>query len=215
MGAKILDSVIEGASRGWIAYAIVVAACVTATAYGDHASSYVTLLLAMPVLAVVMIINVRPSLELVPVYAALAFSFAGDTTGDFLLKLILFGGAHAAYIIAFYQFRRYARNGPLFAVILLSTIGAANEIHQNAVMVVAYIALLCGMAWLASGLGRVGAIGGLVFMASDALIAVQGIWPQFNTPGLNALALALYLIGQGFLILAVTRRFDLTQPRRA
>lgn len=60
------------------------------------------------------------------------------------------------------------------------------------------------MALLATGLGRLGAIGGAVFVVSDSLIALDS-FGVLTLPAHNVWVMATYLVAQVLVVFAVRR----------
>jgi uncharacterized membrane protein YhhN len=174
-------------------------------------------LLAMPLLTTVLIMARGGGDRIVRlVIAALLFSWLGDTIGgvDQLLKLCFFLLAHVCYIIAFWPERRSSMLVRPWAlvgyVILLIVMGVLLLPRAGglAVPVMIYGCAVVLMAVLAGGLGRIGTIGGLVFVISDALIGI--LWFYRPSPvGLMDFSIMLsYLVAQTLLVTAVILRGD-------
>ncbi len=152
------------------------------------------------------------------VRAGLVLSLAGDVflmwPEGFLPGLVSFLLAHLAYIVAFTRSVRFAARPIAFAVYAL--IGAALLLQlwpgvppALRAPVLAYVVCLAAMAaqagvlWLAArggaagALARNAALGGLLFMSSDTLLAFN----KFSAPvPLSALwILATYWLAQGLI----------------
>jgi uncharacterized membrane protein YhhN len=145
--------------------------------------------LLMPALAAVLVAETSPPRSrLVRVtFVALFFSWLGDTlprfvSGDaaFLLMVGCFLLAQVAYVVALWPTRDSSvlRRPALLAPYLLALVVLLLLCREGAgallVPVVVYGVALAAMAVLSTGLGRVAAIGGAVFMLSDSLIALEG-----------------------------------------
>jgi uncharacterized membrane protein YhhN len=147
------------------------------------------------------------------VRVGLGLSLAGDVAllwpvQGFLPGLVAFLLAHLAYIVAFTRGVRFAARPVAFAAyaVVAGAIlwglwpGVPAELR---VPVLAYVACLATMAAQATAVGRVAALGGALFVVSDALLATH----KFAAPlPLSALwILATYWAAQG-LIAASLRR---------
>ena len=71
------------------------------------------------------------------------------------------------------------------------------------VPVAVYGGVLTAMAVLATGLGRLAAIGGAVFLVSDGLIALEAFVPSWDLGGQGFWVMLTYVVGQGLLAAAV------------
>lgn len=176
--------------------------------------------LLMPVLAgTLLAATVAPRGRLVRlVLLALGLSWLGDAAPDlapddlaFLVMVGFFLLAQATYIAAFLPFRddsvlgrRPAAALPYAAVfvalIALTRAGAGSLL----VPVVVYGLALTTMAILATGLGRLAGVGGIVFMLSDALIAL-GAFTDLDLPVHGFWVMLTYVLGQALIVLAVIR----------
>src|SRR6187401_3211943 len=145
----------------------------------------------------------------------LIFSLAGDVflmlpTDQFLAGLVSFLLAHICYLVAFTTDTRFAeRRGPFVNFALLSGLLMAllwDGIPQPMrIPVIVYVVLLGSMAAQSfvrrakfpSLLTTMAALGGLLFVASDALIAID----RFSTgwSGSRILVLALYYAAQALI----------------
>ena len=114
-----------------------------------------------------------------------------------------------AYIRAFWPFRQDAIVGrPAllvpYGLALVVLVGlCADGAGALLVPVVVYGLALTTMAVLATGLGRLGAAGGIIFMLSDALIAVRA-FADLELPAHSFWVMLTYVAGQLMLVLAVT-----------
>lgn len=151
--------------------------------------------------------------------AALGFSFLGDALPDafrddtaFLVLVGFFLLAQVAYIAAFWPRREHGlagRRSP-WALAYLAAYGllvayCAPQAGTLLVPVLVYGACLTGMSLLATGLGRYGTVGGLLFFASDALIAINAFRPDSPIPHGDLAVMATYIAAQGLLVLAILR----------
>jgi uncharacterized membrane protein YhhN len=165
--------------------------------------------LVVPLLIGVLLAS-RPPLDrtIVLLVIALLFSWLGDTAGGagFLIKIALFLVAQWFFAAAFWPYRRRSLvTKPLgvlayaaaLIVIVLVLIRPADEL---AVPLVIYGLSLTSMAILATGLNRRTAIGGLFFMASDALLGVNWFYQPQATNLVDFLVMLTYLIAQTLLV---------------
>ncbi|RYB95055.1 lysoplasmalogenase [Nocardioides oleivorans] len=176
--------------------------------------------LLMPALAAVLVAGTtapRPPIVRLTL-VALVFSWLGDTVPRFLDGDASFGAmigcfllAQVAYVVAFRRsldqplVTRPALTAPYFlacgVLIALCFEGAGALI----VPVVVYGAAITAMAILSTGLGRVGGIGGAVFMLSDALIALHA-FAGLDLPAHSFWVMLTYVVGQTMLVVAVRSR---------
>lgn len=158
----------------------------------------------------------------VPLTIALACSWIGDLApgflaGDagFLAMVGAFFVAQLAWIVTLWPWRRSSvavgRRRPLLlayaaaAVVVLALSAPGAGVLLAAI--VPYAAVLAVTAVLATALGWRGCVGGLLFMASDAMIAVFSFAPVLD-PGTLARGLAVmstYCAAQGLLVAGVRR----------
>src|ERR687889_1376452 len=62
---------------------------------------------------------------------------------------------------------------------------------------------LTTMAVLSTGLGRLAGVGGAIFMASDAMIALRAFTPWYQPPVSGFWVMLTYIVGQALLAAAV------------
>lgn len=153
---------------------------------------------AMPLLAAALAASAPPPrTRLVGlVLVALGFSWLGDTAPDlfdgdasFLVMVGFFLCAQVVYIVAFVPYRagsilhrrRWALVIPVVAVAAL-IVACAPGAGVLLVPVVVYGLLLATMAVLATGVSPVVATGAVLFVVSDALIAL-GAFTALSVPG--------------------------------
>jgi uncharacterized membrane protein YhhN len=186
---------------------------------GSTLVAAVTQVLLMPLLALALWAGTgAPRDRLVRLaLLALGFSWLGDTiprfvegeTG-FLGMLGSFLLAQLVYAAAFWPLRRrsllarpwVAPAYPLVAVVVIVLSAPGAGVLLPAVVV--YAAVICAMALLASGLGRLGTVGGAVFVVSDSLIALDA-FGALTLPAHPVWVMATYLLAQVLLVLAVRR----------
>ena len=159
------------------------------------------------------------------VSAGLVLSLAGDVflmwPQGFLPGLVSFLLAHLAYIVAFTRSVRFAARPLAFAVYGLVAAALLSQLWPGVPPalrgpVLAYVVCLASMAaqagvlWLAArgtaaeALARSAALGGVLFMSSDALLAFN----KFNAPvPLAGLwILATYWLAQGLIAASLRAR---------
>jgi uncharacterized membrane protein YhhN len=177
--------------------------------------------LLMPLLALALALAVpAPRGRLVNgTLVALGFSFLGDAAPDlapddvsFLVMVGFFLVAQVAYIATFWPLRREsvaARSwiavvpyAVAFAALVLACREGAGSLF---VPVVAYGLALTTMAVLSTGVSALAGIGGAVFMASDALIAL-GEFTALDLPLHDFWVMLTYVVGQTLIVLGVMSR---------
>ncbi|HYN65771.1 MAG TPA: lysoplasmalogenase [Ornithinibacter sp.] len=188
---------------------------------GADAVATVTQVLLMPLLAGVLWCETSsPRSRLVTlVLIALGLSWLGDsapklTSGDaaFLVMIGFFLLAQVAYIAAFLPFRDrsvlHVRRplllvyvGAVAGLVLACAGGAAGML----VPVLVYGACLGTTAVLATGVNRLTALGGALFLVSDGLIALGAFAPGFELPVEGFWVMSTYVAAQVLLVLGVLR----------
>ncbi|NNU28591.1 lysoplasmalogenase [Isoptericola sediminis] len=183
--------------------------------------------LLMPALAAVLwCATTAPRSRLVRlVLVALGFSWVGDTlpdlfTGDaaFLAMVGGFLVAQVVYVTAFWPDRRdsvlHRRRGVLLVYAALAVVlvalclpGAPGVL---AVAIVVYAVCLVSMAVLATGVHRLAGIGGAVFLASDAMIALGAFTDWFAPPAADFWVMLTYVVGQALLVAGVVARQEIS-----
>lgn len=176
-----------------------------------------TQVLLMPAAAVVLVTGTRaPRGPLVRLgLVALFFSWLGDTAprlvdGDaaFLAMVGFFLVAQVVYAIAFWPYRhRSVLRRPLLLLPYLAAavvIGGLCAPTAGALLpaVIVYAIAIVAMAVLATGLGRLAAIGAAVFVVSDSLIALSS-FGVLTVPGHGFWVMATYIAAQLMLVLAI------------
>jgi uncharacterized membrane protein YhhN len=147
--------------------------------------------------------------------AALVFAWLGDillaTPGDvgFLAGLGAFFLTHAAYLVLFLGPLKTRRMPPLAILYAAWWVGFMVLLgpHIGALLIpVAIYGLVLGASAAASlGTNRWAAIGTLLFLCSDTLLACRLFLPGFELPQENALIMLAYLAGQGLIIVGALR----------
>lgn len=146
---------------------------------------------------------------------ALVFSWVGDLLligdGDlfFVAGLLAFLGAQICYIVGF---RPYAALGPLrtrpwlalpyvaYGLLLLALM--LPDLGGLAVPVAIYAGALVTMAVLATGVSPTAALGAILFLISDSLIALTGL-TDLLPEAAGTLIMPTYVVGQLLIILGV------------
>lgn len=149
------------------------------------------------------------------VLVALGFSWLGDAAPDlapedsgFLVMVGFFLLAQGAYIAAFLPFRDRSVGGrPLLALPYAAAFVALVALTREGagsllVPIVVYGLALTTMAVLATGLGWLTGLGGLVFMLSDALIAVEA-FADLELVAHGFWVMLTYVVGQSLIVLGV------------
>lgn len=173
-------------ARLWlIAAALSAAVAVLADAsLGDQRSLFVV---AKPLTTLLLIGYARQRAAPAAIVLGLAFSLGGDVAlmfeAGFTAGLACFLAAHLAYLWAFTRGRRLGAWWPPFtgyvavATVMLAQLWPGLPPALRGPVVV-YVVVLATMAAQAAGVNRLAALGGLLFVASDAALA----WNRFHTP---------------------------------
>ncbi len=149
---------------------------------------------------------------------ALLLSWLGDTSPDvvpddlsFVTMLGFFLLAHVAYLVAFWPLRRDGVLGrqpavvAAYVVVFLALVAVcAPGADELLVPVVVYGATLSTMAVLAT-FDRLAAVGGVAFIVSDSLIALNAFVDGFDLPGYGFWVMFTYVTAQVLLALGVLR----------
>lgn len=189
-----------------------------------------TQVLLMPALAAVLMTAApRPLSRLVRLaLLALFFSWLGDTVprfvegdGGFLAMVGFFLLAQVVYAVAFWPWRDRSvlRRPALLAPYVVGVLALVGYVGAHAGSMIAPVTVygiaLATMAVLATGLGRVAAVGGLVFMLSDSLIALRA-FAGLDLPASGFWVMLTYVAAQALLVRAVlTTTSSDTSTRRA
>ncbi|WP_210767296.1 lysoplasmalogenase family protein [Flavimobilis rhizosphaerae] len=150
---------------------------------------------------------------------ALVFSWLGDSVprlldGDaaFLTMVGFFLVAQVVYVAAFWPTRRRSAavrarwSLPVYAAALVAIVAAcAGEAGVLLPAVVVYASMLATMSILAWGVGPVAGVGGVIFLISDAMIALGAFAPTFAPPQKDFLVMVTYVAAQVLIAFAVDR----------
>jgi alkenylglycerophosphocholine/alkenylglycerophosphoethanolamine hydrolase len=168
----------------------------------------------IPALLIAFVVTLRPRRGEALAYGivALVFSLLGDiliaSVGSmgFLLGLGAFFVAHIAYLVLFLRPLRQKRV-PWFAVVfaiwlavLLAVLGPS--VGGLLVPVAAYGLVVALSSAAALGVSRVTAIGAVLFLLSDTLLAFKMFLGWLFYP-IDFLVMILYIVGQGLIIFGV------------
>lgn len=145
--------------------------------------------------------------------AGLLLSAVGDTQGGhgFLILLGSFLLAHLAYIAALWPDRKSSWRGRPVALIHLAllVVGLAVVVPAAGaaltVPVIVYGVVLALMAVLATSAGRVGLVGGLLFIVSDMTLAVAMFAAEVPEPVRTLIVIGTYVPAQILLTVAMLR----------
>lgn len=169
----------------------------------------------MPLLFGYVLARVRPTGALVRwLLAAIVFSWLGDAFGQqVIVKIGFFAVAQICYLVAFLPYWRNSvlRRRPLFLILYaIATVAMIVFLIPYAgtvaIPVIGYALLVGAMAVVATGLGRLGVIGGLLFFASDTILALMLFVPSMAFPTQGAWVMITYLGAQAVLAIAVLAR---------
>ncbi|MEE1737487.1 lysoplasmalogenase [Streptomyces sp. BE147] len=170
-----------------IAFLVAAAVDLAGLLAGAETAHLVAKPLLMPLLAAYAMARGGPR----TLIAALLFGWGGDTLLlpdhdlAFLLGMGSFAAGHICYLRLFGRRRAPVSAGLGYAVVLAAFLVLIwpDLPADLRVPLTGYSLLLTAMAWRAGALGRLTALGGALFLLSDALIAT-GIadWPQLPAP---------------------------------
>ncbi|MEP6481229.1 MAG: lysoplasmalogenase [Rhodoglobus sp.] len=191
---------------------------IAALACGAQQISGPTKWLLMPALAIALFVNLPRRRAVVGLWAGLAllFSWIGDVLLGipggigFIIGLGSFALARATYVVLFRGPLRRHRM-PWYALLyvpwwiaLLVFLGP--HLGDLLVPVGIYGAVLALSAATALGTNRVVAIGTLVFLLSDTVLAFKLFYPSFALVQQDAIIMLGYLSGQGLIVLGTLRQ---------
>ncbi len=159
----------------------------------------------------------RGVIALVLLCAGIAFSLAGDVLLGpvFLAGLGCFAAAHLAYI-ALAAGPARSRRLPWWTLVYPAWIAVLcvvlwPNLGDLAIPLVVYGVVLAGTAASTAAVNAITALGGLLFLASDSLLAFRMFWPDFGSafpdPWQDLVIMILYCLGEGLIAFGVLRRF--------
>lgn len=166
-------------------------------------------LLAIPVLVSMRAIRSRAALALL--FAAIVFSWLGDSVGALFpdapevpLMLLFFGIAHLAYIALFIRHLRVRRMpwwALIYAVWWIAMLVLLGPQTGGLLVAIAVYGLVLGAtAAFSTRCHPLVAVGGAFFLASDTLLALRLFLPESLPAWSNPAVMATYTIGQGLII---------------
>jgi len=158
----------------------------------------------------------RSSLAVMLLALGIVFSWAGDVLlgPTFVVGLASFALAHVVFIALFLGPAK-ARRIPWWVFVYLIWYAVLIPIlwprlGELALVVAVYGLVLAGTAATAVGVNALAAWGGLLFLASDSLLAFRLFWPDFGAafpdPWQDLAIMALYCAGEGLIAMGVVRR---------
>lgn len=151
--------------------------------------------------------------------AALTFAFVGDTLPKLVPSnyelLAMLGGfliAQVCWIIGLWLLRGRSLvvtarwQLPIYLIIAVVVLGTCVQDAGALVPgVIAYGVVVLTMGILASGLGRLGQFGGIIFLISDGLIALDRFAPWLHLPYPGVLIMATYTVALGCIVYATVQ----------
>lgn len=173
--------------------------------------STVTKGLLMPALLLAVLLCLPSRRGVVAALSALAigFSWAGDiliaspADSAFLFGLGFFFLAHVAYLVLFLRVLRDRPIPRLAAVLVLWWVGLLAILLPSVgvllVPVAGYGVILAASTAAALGTTRLIGIGGVLFLASDTLLALKLFLPAFSLWESDFIIMLLYIAGQGLI----------------
>lgn len=228
MTASLLDAETrQRTERLALVFAAVCLINLVAQLVGPGALDRVSQGLLMPLLALVLAsaTSGAPRGRLVRLtLVSLGFSWLGDTApgfapegASFLVMIAFFLVAQVVFVVAFWPYRRAsvlspsqpARRRALALVYLLALVALVAACTPGAgallVPVLVYGTTLALMAALATGVGRLVALGGAIFVVSDSLIALEAFVEDWALPGQGFWVMATYVTAQALIVAGVAR----------
>lgn len=199
----------------FIPYVIIGIIHLVALLIGDQALSTFTKPLLMPVLLAGFLFALPRWRMIVALLTSLAilFSWAGDvgmaSSGDisFLVALGLFFVAHVFYVILFLRRVRLSRL-PLMSLLyvlwwIVLVVTLAPHIGTMLIPVMAYGLILGAMGAVAMGCNGYIALGGVLFVISDSILALNKFYPDFNLWQVHFVIMLTYITAQGLIAMGV------------
>jgi uncharacterized membrane protein YhhN len=197
---------------GFVPYVVVGVVHVGALVAGVTAVSGPTKIALMPALALALFVSLRRAPGAVGLWGgiALLFAWGGDillsAPGDtgFIIGLGLFMLAHAAYLVLFLRPLRDRGIPPLalayvpwWAALLVLL---APHLGVLLLPVAVYGLVLGASSAAALASTRIVAVGALLFLLSDTLLAFKLFYPGFQLWQQDAIIMVGYIAGQGLII---------------
>ena len=203
------------------ALSVVTAVHLAAQLTGADGTANVTQWFLMPLLALTLWLaadGVRSARLVRLTLVALGFSWLGDTAPDvvgddlgFVTMLGFFLLAHVAYLVAFWPLRRDGAVGrrpllalPYLAVLVALLVACAPGTGALLVPTIVYGVALTGVAVLAT-FDPLAAVGGVLFLVSDSLIALNAFVAGYALPGHGFWVMLTYVAAQALLAAGVLR----------
>ncbi|MFB6991121.1 lysoplasmalogenase [Streptomyces sp. NPDC056178] len=142
--------------------------------------------------------------------AALLFGWGGDTLllpdadATFLIGMGSFAAGHICYLLLFGRARSSPAVGAVYAAVLVTVVALlwSGLPADMRIPMTGYSLLLTAMAYRAGTRGRYAAVGGALFLLSDALIGA-GVADRFQPPAPDFWIMLTYIAAQ-FLLTAGT-----------
>lgn len=174
--------------------------------------------LLMPLLALAVVMLVRPvrGATIGLLLVAIALSWGGDVALSFpgvlffVIGLCLFLLGHVAYVVLFLRLRPRGRSLPAWTLVYVAWYAAFLALlgpHLGALFVpVAIYGLVLGtMAALAGGIGGAVALGGALFVVSDSVLALGRFLPDYEFALHDLTVMSTYLAAQGLIAYGVVQ----------
>lgn len=184
-----------------------------ATAHDDLASFTKPLL--MPALIAALLFALPDWRTIVSLLASLAllFCLAGDVgisaPGDmsFLIALGFFFVAHVCYIVLFWRKLRLSRL-PMIGLLyvlwwMVLVVTLAPYVGSMLVPVMLYGLILGAMGALALGCNGFIALGGVLFVISDSILALNKFFPDFRLWQVHVVIMLAYIAAQGLITVGI------------
>ena len=192
-------------------YAVIAVVHLGAKAAGLVDLDHWTKPLLMPALAIPVVLLGRrgPIAPLAALLVGVLLSWLGDVTiENLLVGLGFFLLAHVAYLIAFGS--AYRHRLPRWTAVYLAwwialLVLLAPSLGGMLIPVAVYGLALGGMAAVASRGGLLPTLGGVLFVASDSLLAVRLFTPLLQDRASDVLIMALYVAAQALLVIGLLR----------
>lgn len=185
----------------------------------DTSLADVTQWLAVPCLLLALTVQTRLRSRLTRFTAGgLAWSWVGDTLPDlvpepvaFVVLMLSFLAAHVVFAVGFWPWHRgsllHTRAAWAYAAVAAAmVIVCAPGAGALTVGIAVYAAALALMAMLAAGIDRWALVGGILFIASDGLLALREFVPAVEVPHGGFWVMASYLSALVLITLGVLRR---------